>query len=32
MHGLMSGNGYEYLSEELLRNIFESSCIEAATR
>lgn len=32
MHGLMSDNGYEYPSEKQLRNIFASSCVEAAAR
>ncbi|MBP5479058.1 MAG: DUF3791 domain-containing protein [Bacteroidaceae bacterium] len=28
----MSDNGYEYPSDEQLRNIFASSCVEAAAR
>ena len=30
--GLMSDNGYSYPSETQLRNIFASSCVEAAAR
>ena len=30
--GLMSDNGYSYPSSEQLRNIFASSCVEAAAR
>ena len=30
--GLMADNGYDYPSEVQLRNIFASSCVEAAAR
>lgn len=30
--GLMADNGYDYPSSEQLRNIFASSCVEAAAR
>jgi hypothetical protein len=32
LKGFMSDNGYEYPSDEQLRNIFASSCVEAAAR
>ena len=32
MNGLMSDNGYPYPSDAQLRNIFASSCVEAAAR
>ncbi len=32
LSGLMSDNGYNYPSSEELRNIFASSCVEAAAR
>lgn len=31
-NGLMADNGYDYPSDEQLRNIFASSCVEAAAR
>ena len=31
-HGLMADNGYSYPSDVQLRNIFASSCVEAAAR
>lgn len=30
--GLMSDNGYSYPSQEMLRNIFVSSCVESVAR
>jgi hypothetical protein len=32
LSGLMADNGYDYPSETELRNIFASSCVEAAAR
>ena len=30
--GLMSDNGYSYPSEQMLKNIFASSCVESVAR
>lgn len=30
--GLMSDNGYSYPSQEMLKNIFASSCVESVAR
>ena len=32
LSGLMADNGYSYPSDEQLRNIFASSCVEGAAR